>query len=84
MRRLDLGGVGLLEAPVALLENDHVAEPARPGGEVESDLLCIDLDRLAPTSGITAEDPRARYLPVVGEVLELKNCVELEAGGCDG
>ena len=56
MLLLGVGGEPLLEAPVALLEDDHVAEPAGAGSQMEADLLDIVLDLLAAPDWISAED----------------------------
>jgi hypothetical protein len=45
---LGLGGERLLEAVVALLEDDHVADAAGARLEVKADLLDVGRDFLAP------------------------------------
>jgi len=71
----------LREAGVSVLEDDHVADAAGAGGEAKANLLPT-LRR--PAAGAPAEDPSMRDRPVVGEVTELKERVELKPARLGG
>jgi hypothetical protein len=81
VRRLRLRGVVGLEAPVALLENDHVAEAASARLELAVDLL--DVTRVRGPE-IRSSSLRCGFVFVdeATEQVSALNVVEIDVGLC--